>query len=133
VAIAVLSGLYLDSPRWQEDWLSIAAEIFGVAMGAALAFTIITEGVVSMALLIPSTYKWIKEKGKAEGIVEGEVRGRAEGIVEGEVRGRKSQQKRLEEAYRRFGVEVDGHLVLPRTPEVQRFLSSNESEAPDSE
>jgi hypothetical protein len=77
-----------------------------------------------MALLIPSTYKWIKEKGKAEGIMEGEARG----IVRGEARERKSQQKRLEEAYRRFGVDLNGVLALPNTPEARAFLNE---EGPD--
>ena len=63
-----------------------------------------------MALLIPTTYNWIKDKGKAEGVDEG----------------RKAYQKRLDKAYRRFGVEMDGHLVLPRTPEVAEFLDGEE-------
>ena len=90
------------------------ADIFGVAMGAALAFTIITEGVVSMVLLIPATYKWIKEKG----------------IAEGEASGRKAQRKRYREALRRFGEEVDGKVVLTITPEVETFLNSDD---PDNE
>ena len=28
----------------------------------------------------------------------------------------------MQEAYERFGVEQDGVLVLPRTPEVEQFL-----------
>ena len=82
-------------------------------MGAALAFTIITEGVVSMALLIPATYNWIKEKGEATG--------------------RKAQQKRTREAYRRFGVEMDGRRVLPDSPEVHAFLYGEADEGEDSE
>ena len=88
--------------------MALLADIFGVAMGAALAFTIITEGVVSMVLLIPATYKWIKDKGKAE---EREAQ-------------RKAQRKRIREAYRRFGVEMDGQLVLPDTPEVNSYLNA---------
>ena len=71
-----------------------------------------------MVLLIPATYKWIKDKGKAEGIAEGEASER------------KAQRKRLDEAYRRYGVEIDGKLGLPRTPEVEAFLNG---EDPDSE
>ena len=76
-----------------------------------------------MVLLIPATYKWIKEKGIAEG--------KAEGKAEGEASERKAQKKRLDEAYRRYGVEIDGNLVLPRTPEVQRFLNPTEYEDSD--
>jgi hypothetical protein len=36
---------------------------------------------------------------------------------------REDQRKREEEAYRRFGVEVDGVRMLPDTPEVEEFLS----------
>ena len=59
-----------------------------------------------MVLLIPATYNWIKEKGKAEG--------------------RKAQRKRIREAYRRFGVEMDGRLALPDTPEVDAFLNGED-------
>ncbi len=44
-------------------------------------------------------------------------RGRAESQAE--------QRNRREEAYRRSGVEVDGVLMLPRTPEVEEFLNKN--------
>ncbi len=40
--------------------------------------------------------------------------------------GRKEQRDRTREAYRRFGIEVNGVLVLPRTPEVEEFLASEE-------
>ena len=95
-------------------------------MGAALTFTIVTEGVVSVALLIPSTYNWIKDRGKAEGLKEGEVTGRKAGRKEE----RQAQRKRLKEAYRRFGKEVDGKVTLTITPEVEAFLNS---EDPDEE
>ena len=35
---------------------------------------------------------------------------------------REERLKRWDEAYARFGIEVDGVLMLPRTPEVERFL-----------
>ena len=63
-----------------------------------------------MVLLIPATYKWIKDKGKAE---EREAQ-------------RKAQRKRIREAYRRFGVEMDGRLALPDTPEVDAFLNGED-------
>ena len=37
--------------------------------------------------------------------------------------GRQALEARYEEAYRRFGVEVDGVVMLPRTPEVRAFLN----------
>ena len=40
-------------------------------------------------------------------------------------RGRREQRDRTEEAYKRFGVDVDGVVMLPRTPEVEEFLSKN--------
>ena len=74
-----------------------------------------------MELLVPATYKWIKEKGIAEG--------KAEGIAEGEASERNAQRKRYREALRRFGEEVDGKVVLTITPEVEAFLNG---EVPDS-
>ena len=35
---------------------------------------------------------------------------------------REERRKRWDEAYARFGIEVDGVLMLPLTPEVERFL-----------
>ena len=40
------------------------------------------------------------------------------------------QRARLREAYRQFGITVDGVVMLPDTPEVQAFLD-NESAGPD--
>ena len=39
---------------------------------------------------------------------------------------RERRRKRVEEAWVKFGFEVDGVLVLPQTPEVQRFLDGEE-------
>ena len=44
-------------------------------------------------------------------------------IKEWKEQGREGQLKREEEAYARFGVEVNGVLMLPRTPEVEQFLA----------
>ena len=40
-------------------------------------------------------------------------------------RGQVEQRNRMNEAYKRFGVEVDGVVMLPRTPEVEEFLNKN--------
>ena len=43
--------------------------------------------------------------------------------------GRMEIDARYREAYRRFGVEVDGVVMLPRTPEVQAFLDGETEES----
>ncbi len=58
-----------------------------------------------MVLLIPQAVEKIMENGCAEGRAE--------------------QRNRREEVYNRFGVEVDGVLMLPNTPEVKEFLNKN--------
>ena len=49
--------------------------------------------------------------------------GREEGRKEGRAEERERRRKREEEALAQFGVEVDGVLMLPRTPEVEQFLN----------
>ena len=41
---------------------------------------------------------------------------------QGRQEGRKEVVSRMQQAYERFGVEQNGVLVLPRTPEVEQFL-----------
>ena len=55
---------------------------------------------------------------------EGRKEGREEGRTEGRAEGKENQRKRQEEAYAKFGFEVNGVLVLPKTPEVERFLAA---------
>ena len=43
--------------------------------------------------------------------------------------GRREERARYREAYRRFGVEVDGVVMLPDTPEVQAFLDGEPDKA----
>ena len=59
-----------------------------------------------MVLLIPKAVQKIRDEGEAEG--------------------RESQRARTEEAYRRFGVAVNGVRSLPDTPEVRDFLNGKE-------
>ena len=61
-------------------------------------------------------------------IKEWKEQGRNEGRTEGRKEERKRQRQREDEAYARFGVEVDGVLMLPRTPEVERFLAGETEE-----
>ena len=102
VGVVVLTGTHWYSPRWNEDWLALSSDIFGVAFGISLTLALLVEVVGNMVLLIPQRIKELKD------------------------RGRREQQKRVEEAYRRFGVEVNGVRMLPQTPEVRRFLRGEE-------
>ena len=47
---------------------------------------------------------------------------------EGREEERKQRRKREAAAYEKFGIEVNGVLMLPRTPEVQQFLDSEPDE-----
>ena len=109
VSLAVCSiawWLYWDA--WRLDsLLPDLAIITTVSAGVALLATILKEAVWYMVLA---------------GMKIRELRNE----------GRKEQRKREEEAYARFGVEVNGVLMLPRTPEVQRFLAGeDEPEEPE--
>ena len=75
--------------------MAILADILSVAIGISIAFTIISELVGRMVLLIPDAIKNIREKEK------------------------RAQKKRRQEAYKRFGVEINGVLMLPNTAEVE--------------
>ena len=99
-----------------DDGIYLLAAIFGVAVGIALLAAIFVEVIGRMVLLIPAAWN----KAKAEG--------RAEGRAEERQRLKKEYQARYQAAYERFGVEVDGVLVLPRTPEVERFLAGESDE-----
>ena len=55
---------------------------------------------------------------------EGHIGGREEGCQSE----RERRRKRQEEARVKFGVEVDGVLMLPQTPEVERFLEGEPEE-----
>ena len=109
VAIAVL-GWWLNRTRLQwsqllrEDQVHSLAAIFGAAAGIALLAAIVLEVTGRMVLLIPKAWNRAKREGRAE------------------------QRKRTDEAYKRFGVEVDGILTLPRTSEVERFLAGEPGE-----
>ena len=56
-------------------------------------------------------------------------KGREEGRKEGRKEGQKETVSRMQEAYERFGVDQNGITVLPRTPEVERFLFGEPEEA----
>ena len=73
-----------------------------------------------MVLLIPKAVRKIRDEGRAEGQAEGLAAGRAEE--------QEAQRRRREEAYRRFGLDVDGVRSLPDTPEVRDFLAGKGEE-----
>ena len=87
VFLAVLAFLlrrHWHALDWSDEtYLFLLAAIFGVSAGAALTVTILSEFGVSIVLLIPSTYKWIKEKGHKEGLAAGLKEGHADGVAEG--------------------------------------------------
>ena len=132
VACSLAWWLYWDA--WRLDsLLPDLAVITTVSAGVALLATILKEA-VSYMVLAGMKIRQLKEEGRVEGRKEGRVEGREEGRVEGRVEGREegrkeereNQRKRREEAYARFGVEVNGVLVLPKTPEVDRFLAGED-------
>ena len=120
VSLAVCSlawWLYWDAWRL-DNLLPDLAIITTVSAGVALLATIIKEAVWNMVLAGIKIKQWKEE-------------GRKEGVEQGIERERKRRRKREEEARAKFGFEVDGVLVLPQTPEVERFLAGEDE--PESE
>ena len=108
VSLAAASlALWLYWDQWELAGLLFRlADVITVSAGTALLATILKEAVWYMVLAAMKIKEW-KEQGRKEGIKEE----------------RERQRQREEEAYSRFGVEVNGVLMLPRTPEVERFLA----------
>ena len=107
IAVAILLGLYWDGllNNGGNTRIFLLAAIFGAGGGAAVAFTILIETGARAMLLIPAAIKKLRREGRWE------------------------QRRRLREAYRRFGVEVDGVVMLPDTPEVQAFLDDESGQS----
>ena len=113
VSLAVCSlawWLYWDAWRL-DNLLPDLAIITTVSAGVALLATIIKEAVWNMVLAGIKIRQW-KEEGRKEGIEQE----------------RKRRRRREEEARAKFGFEVDGVLVLPQTPEVDRFLAGEDEQ-----
>ncbi len=70
----------------------------------------------------------LKEEARKEGRAEGLKEGREQGRKEERRRQRKRLRKLYEQAVAKFGVEVDGVLMLPHTPEVREFLEGEPEE-----
>ena len=98
--------LYWDAWRL-DNLLPDLAVVTTVSAGAALTAAILKESVWNMVLAGMKIREW-KEQGRKEE--------------------RERRWKREEEARTRFGVEVNGVLMLPQTPEVQRFLDGENDE-----
>ena len=114
VLVLALTGLvawyevaYRTMDSWPETVTSIGQ---GVASAIAVVVTILASVEVIMLF---------SEKYKARRFEEG----REEGKNEGRLVERQEHQNRLNEAYERFGIVLDGVQTLPRTPEVEEFLS----------
>ncbi len=105
-------ALWLFWNDWQQDnLLPQLGDVITVSAGIALLATIFKEAVWFMVLAAMKIKEW-KEQGREEGRKEE----------------RKRQREREEEAYARFGVEVNGVIMLPRSPEVERFLAGESEE-----
>ena len=114
VAGALALWLYWDA--WRLDSLMpVLADAATVSVGVALLATILKEAVWNMVLAGMKIRQWREE-------------GRKQGIEQGIEQERKRRRKREEEARTKFGVEVDGVLMLPQTPEVERFLSGEDEQ-----
>ena len=120
--VAASLALWLYWGDWELDGLlSRLGDVITVSAGLALLATILKEAVWYM-VLAAMKMKELKEQGRIEGREEGLKEGREEGRKEERYR----RQQREDEAYARFGVEVNGILMLPRTPEVERFLAGDD-------
>ena len=114
IASALAVWLYWNA--WQLDsLLPQLANVITVSAGTALLASILKEAGWNMVLAAMKIKQWREE-------------GRKEGREEGREEERKRQRQREEEAYAKFGVEVNGVLMLPRTPEVERFLAGETDE-----
>ncbi len=145
-ACSLALWLYWDA--WRLDTLiPTFGDVSSASVGVALLAAICREAGWYMVL---ATMRAIKlkeegrkegrEEGRAEGRTEGRTEGREEGRAEGRTEGReegrtegraeerKRRNKRQAEALAKFGVAVDGVIMLPQTPEVQRFLDEEPEE-----
>ena len=115
VALAACSlALWPYWDAWRLDNLiTRIGDVSSASVGIAFLATICREGVKYMVLATIRALE-IKEEAREEGRKEG----REEGIEEG----LKRQRDRQEAALAKYGVEVDGVLMLPQTPEVRRFM-----------
>jgi len=111
LTVCVIS-LWLYWDAWRLD--NVVAQVGNVSsasVGIAFLATICREATWSMVLATMRAIK-LKEEARKEGREEG----------------RKRQRKLYEQALTKYGVEVDGVLMLPQTPEVREFLEGDPEE-----
>ena len=113
VAVALLLWLYWPTLLGAAAPVYLLSAIFGTAAGTASAFAIIAEVGGRAVLLIPKAANKLIDKGRTEGRKQGQ----------------EQRDERYQEAVKRFGVEVDGVIMLPNTPEIQEFLKSDPEES----
>lgn len=109
-ACSLCLWLYWDA--WRLDGLiSQIGDVSSASVGVAFLATICREGAHYMVLATMRALK-LKEEARKEGRKEG----------------RQQQRGRYEAALAKYGVEVDGVLMLPQTPEVREFLEGEPGE-----
>ena len=94
-----------------DTLVSQIGDVSSASVCIAFLATICREVVLAMVLATMRAIK-LKEEGRAEGRKEE----------------RQRRRKREEAALAKFGVEVDGVLMLPQTQEVREFLESEHGE-----
>lgn len=113
-ACALALWLYWDAWRL-DNLITQIGNVSSASVGIAFLATICREAAWSMVL---ATMRAIKLKEEA----------RKEGRQEGRAEERKRRRKQEEAALSKFGVEVNGVLMLPQTPEVREFLEGEPDE-----
>ena len=115
IALFVSYEIFLNkADSWEQTVVNIA---YGVS--ASVAVTIVAFANVEVVRLLARMYDQRRyNEVRQEGIQEG--------IEEGVEREREAQSKRLAEAYERFGVDVNGTLMLPNSSEVEEFLEGKD-------
>ncbi len=113
VALAACSlCLWLYWDAWRLDGLiSQISDVSSASVGIAFLATICREGAHSMVLATMRAIK-LKEEARKEGRKEE----------------RERRRRQYEAALAKYGVEVDGVLMLPQTPEVREFLEDEPEE-----
>ena len=135
IALVVAYEIFLNTgDSWAQTAVNIAQGI-----GASVAVTIVVFANVEVLKLLAKMYDRRRfnegmeqgleqgmekglEQGMEQGLKQGMEQGMERGLEQGIEQGRQERDKRLKEAYERFGVDLDGVRVLPRTPEIQEFL-----------
>ncbi len=97
--------LYNTGDSWARTIIGI-----GQGVGSSVAVTVIVFANVEVVVLLAQMF-------------------RKKQFNEGRKLGQEEKLQRVKEAFERFGIEVDGVQVLPRTPEVEEFLNRTGDQA----